>query len=144
MKRMQHVVWTKGTLLTPQHMQVQDKFIEDTLNFRFQTLSFCPWGFRQLSINQELLMDGQLALSSASGIFPDGLPFDCPDTDALPPSKSLADCFEPGMKNLDVFLTIPEYRQRGQNVGIGKQDTTTRFVATLRVPPMPSMETAAR
>jgi type VI secretion system protein ImpJ len=131
MKRMQHVVWTKGTFLSPQHMQVQDKFTEDTLNFRLQALSFCPWGFSRLMINQETLAEGVLTLSSACGIFPDGLLFNCPDTDPLPPSKSLTECFEPGAKSLDVFLTVPEYRQRGQNVAIAKQDATTRFLAEM-------------
>ena len=28
MKRLQPVVWQKGTLLTPQHLQIQDRFIE--------------------------------------------------------------------------------------------------------------------
>ena len=33
MKQLQPVIWSKGTFLTPQHLQVQDRFIEDSLNF---------------------------------------------------------------------------------------------------------------
>ena len=29
MKQLQPVIWTKGTLLTPQHLQVQDRYAED-------------------------------------------------------------------------------------------------------------------
>ena len=55
MKQLKPVLWTKGTFLTPQHLQIQDRFLEDTLNFRLQALKFCPWGFRELAINAELL-----------------------------------------------------------------------------------------
>jgi type VI secretion system protein ImpJ len=128
MKQLQPVIWTKGTFLTPQHLQTQDRFLEDTLNFRLQTLKFCPWGFSQLTLNQELLTEGQLAISRAAGIFPDGLLFDIPDADPPPPSKALADYFEPEAKSLDVYLTIPDYRQRGLNVSSGR-DNGTRYVA---------------
>jgi type VI secretion system protein ImpJ len=128
MKQLKPVVWTKGTFLTPQHMQVQDRFLEDTLNFRLQALKFCPWGFRELSINTELLAEGQFALTRAAGIFPDGLLFDIPDADPSPPSKSLEEFFEPGTKNLDIYLAIPDYRQRGLNVS-SLQNGGTRYSA---------------
>lgn len=129
MKQLQPVIWTKGTFLSPQHLQVQDRFIEDTLNFRLRALKFCPWGFDQLVIDQERLSEGQFLVSTASGIFPDGLLFDVPDADPPPPSKSMADFFEPGTKSLDVYLTIPDYRQRGMNVSLADRDQNTRYGA---------------
>ena len=126
MKQLQPVIWTKGTFLNPQHLQVQDRFIEDTLNFRLRALTFCPWGFERLVIDQERLSEGQFLVSSASGIFPDGLLFDVPDADQPPPSKSVADFFEPSSKSLDIYLTIPDYRQRGVNVSLGGRDQNTR------------------
>lgn len=128
MKQLKPVLWTKGTFLTPQHLQVQDRFLEDTLNFRLQALKFCPWGFRELAINAELLAEGQFALTRAAGIFPDGLLFDVPDADPAPPSKSLEEFFEPATKSLDIYLAIPDYRQRGLNVSSGK-DGGTRYLA---------------
>jgi len=128
MKQLQPVIWTKGTFLTPQHLQVQDRFIEDTLNFRLQALKFCAWGFSELTVNQEALAEGQFAVSRATGIFPDGLIFDIPDADPPPPSKSLAEYFEPGTKSLDVYLAIPDYRQRGLNVS-SAQGTGARYLA---------------
>src|ERR1700691_2469511 len=128
MKQLKPVLWTKGTFLTPQHLQVQDRFLEDTLNFRLQALKFCPWGFLDLAVNQELLTDGQFALTRASGIFPDGLLFDIPDADPAPPSKSLEEFFDPGTQSLDFYLAIPDYRQRGLNVSTGK-DGGSRYVA---------------
>src|SRR5271165_206843 len=127
MKQLQPVIWTKGTFLTPQHLQVQDRFIEDTLNFRLQTLKFCAWGFTELVLNQEMLNEGQLVVSRAAGIFPDGLLFDIPDADPPPPSKALAELFEPGTKSLDIYLSVPDYRQRGINVASGP-DGSSRYV----------------
>ena len=89
MKQLQPVLWTKGTFLTPQHLQLQDRFLEDSLNFRLQALKFCAWGFSEVVLDQELLADGHLAVSRASGIFPDGLLFDIPGSDQPPPSKAL-------------------------------------------------------
>ena len=129
MKRLQPVIWTKGTFLTPQHLQLQDRFLEDTLQFRLEALKFCPWGFTELVIDQQKLATGDFAISRASGIFPDGLLFDIPDADAAPSSRSVAELFEPGTKNMDVYLTVPDYRQRGLNVAIGQRDAGTRYVA---------------
>jgi len=128
MKQLQPVIWTKGTFLTPQHLQVQDRFIEDTLNFRLQALKFCAWGFSELTINQELLSEGQFSVSRAAGIFPDGLLFDIPDADPPPASKAIAEFFDPGAKSLDVYLAIPDYRQRGLNVS-SAQGSGTRYLS---------------
>lgn len=121
MKQLQPVLWSKGTFLTPQHLQLQDKFLEDSLNFRVQSLNFCAWGFNEVVLDQELLADGQLAISRASGIFPDGLPFDIPGPDQTPPSKALTDLFDPDVQDLDIYLTVPDYKDKGLNVaGLGR------------------------
>src|SRR6516225_4654151 len=134
MKQLQPVIWTKGTFLTPQHLQVQDRYVEDVLKFRLQTLKFCPWGFKELTIDLELLAEGQLVISQASGIFPDGLLFDIPDSDQPPPSKALAELFqrenpeEPEIKSLNIYLTIPDYRPKGVNIS-GSPDGSSRYLA---------------
>jgi type VI secretion system protein ImpJ len=121
MKQLQPVLWTKGTFLTPQHMQLQDRFLEDSLNFRLQALKFCGWGFSEVVLDQALLEQGQLAVTTASGIFPDGLIFDIPGPDQPPPSKALAEFFEPGMRDLDIYLTVPDFKLKGLNVaGLGR------------------------
>ncbi len=129
MKQLQPVIWTKGTFLTPQHLQVQDRFIEDSLNFRLQALRFSAWGFSELTIDQEKLSAGHLVLSRAAGIFPDGLLFDIPDSDLAPPSRALADCFEPGAESLDVYLTVPDLRPRGVNVSAGARNGNARYLS---------------
>ncbi|MGA2328669.1 MAG: type VI secretion system baseplate subunit TssK, partial [Bryobacteraceae bacterium] len=118
MKRLQPVIWAKGTFLTPQHMQIQDRFIESTLEFSLTSLNYRPWGFSRLSLNQEALAGGAVAISNASGLFADGMPFDIPDADAAPPPKLLAQYFEADQTTLDVYLAIPHYRERGLNVSV--------------------------
>src|ERR1700760_1368356 len=132
MKQLQPVLWTKGTFLTPQHLQLQDRFLEDSLNFRLQALKFCAWGFSEVVLDQELLADGHLAVSRASGIFPDGLLFDIPGSDQPPPSKALADFFDPGVHDLDIYLTVPDYRQKGLNVSPVGRSTGSRYLAEIK------------
>src|ERR1700756_183169 len=129
MKQLQPVIWTKGTFLTPQHLQAQDRFLEDSLHFRLQELKFCAWGFSELTIDQEKLAAGHLVLSRAAGIFPDGLLFDIPDSDLAPPSRALGECFEPGMDNVDVYLTVPDLRPRGVNVSSRARNGNARYLA---------------
>ncbi len=129
MKRLQPVIWTKGTFLSPQHLQIQDRFLENLLQFHLESLSFRPWGFASLSISQEGLAAGALAISSASGILPDGLLFDIPASDAAPPLRQLADCFEPDQTSLDLYLAVPQYRERGLNVATTGRESGARYRA---------------
>src|SRR4051812_10988432 len=93
MKQLEPVVWTKGTFLSPQHLQHQDRFLNDLLQFRLESLSFRPWGFRKLEISQPSLAGATFGITRAEGIFPDGLPFEFPGSDMAPEPKPLADCF---------------------------------------------------
>ncbi|MGH9405603.1 MAG: type VI secretion system baseplate subunit TssK [Terriglobia bacterium] len=128
-KRLQPVIWAKGTFLTPQHLQVQDRFIESAIEFRLGALNFRPWGFASLRLDQEALAAGNLAITGASGLFPDGLPFDIPESDAAPPVKSLAPFFDVEHDTVDVYLAIPQYRERGRNVSMPGQRSDTRYLA---------------
>src|SRR5204863_4359048 len=131
MKQLQPVIWMKGTFLSPQHLQTQDRFLENTLQFQLESLSFQPWGFASLQINQEALAGGTFAIASASGMFPDGLMFDVPSSDAPPSPIQLADQFEPDQNEIDIHLAIPHHRDRGLNVAIARRDADTRYVAEI-------------
>jgi len=129
MKPLEPVIWAKGTFLTPQHLQLQDRFLENMLQFHLDALAFRPWGFRQLQVNQELLATGTFALSGASGIFPDGLLFDIPNSDPAPAPKPLAELFGPDDTEISVYLAIPQYRERGLNVSAPLRQADTRYRA---------------
>jgi type VI secretion system protein ImpJ len=129
MRRLQPVLWTKGTLLSPQHLQLQDRFTEDTLQFWLEALAFSPWGFSELQLDQEALGSGLISISSASGIFRDGLLFEIPSADPAPPAKPLAEHFSPGQSSLDVYLAIPHYREGGHNIATANGTTNARYIA---------------
>ena len=129
MRQLQAVLWMKGVLLTPQHLQTQDRFLEDLLEFQLSSLAFFPWGFQRLVVDREALAGGVFALSSAAGILPDGLLFDMPESDKLPAPKPLEDCWEQDQESLDVFLAIPENRLGSYNISSDQPEASTRFRA---------------
>ncbi len=129
MKRLQPVIWSKGTFLTPQHLQIQDRFIENSLQFQLAAFKFRPWGFSELRVNQEALAGGTFAITRAAGIFVDGLLFDVPDSDPAPPPLPFADAFEVDQDNIDIYLAIPQYRERGLNVAVSQLSTDSRYSA---------------
>lgn len=130
MRRLQPIIWAKGTFLSPQHLQAQDIFHEDLLQFRIDALNFFPWGFRTLTINREALAGGNLAIDTASGIFPDGLLFDIPDSDPAPLPKPLASYFEPTRETIDIYFAVPAWRNGNVNVATtANSDADTRYLA---------------
>jgi type VI secretion system protein ImpJ len=126
---MQKVLWTKGVLLTPQHLQAQDRYLEDQLRFQLAAAAYCPWGFRRLEIDREALGGGVLSLVEASGLMPDGLPFDVPASDLAPAPRPLAEHWNPDADSLDVWLAVPELRFGGYNVSTNGIDRQTRYFA---------------
>jgi len=121
----------KGTFLSPQYLQTQDRFLESSLQFQLGALTYAGYGVQKLVINQEALSAGYLAISEASGILPDGLLFDIPDADQAPPPKPLADAFEQDQRTSDIFLAIPHYREKGLNVSLARANADTRYLAEI-------------
>ncbi len=132
MRRLQPVVWAKGTFLSPQHLQSQDIFHEDLLQFRLDSLNTFPWGFRALALDWEALAAGNLALEKATGILPDGLAFDIPASDPAPPAKPLASYFDPTHPTIDVHLAVPAWRIGDVNVStLANPNADTRYLAEI-------------
>lgn len=127
MKLLQPVAWTKGAFLTPQHLQAQDAYFENLLRFCLEAVSDYPWGFIQLSIDQGQLERGFFAITKASGIFPDGLPFELPGTDPPPAPRALKDLFPAGEDAADLVLAVPAYRHSEANVSLSSNSAKLRF-----------------
>ena len=127
MRQLQGVLWTKGVLLNPQHLQVQDRYLEDTLGFHLASLTFCPWGFLSLEMDHEALQTGEVRLNRAAGLFADGLVFDVPGADAPPAPRSIATHWVKDQDHLTVYLAIPELRTGGRNVSSGAGDLSARY-----------------
>ena len=122
MRHMQPVLWTKGVLLTPQHLQAQDRHHEDTLAFQVGALTFCPWGFSTLTFDHAALLAGTLVINEAAGRFPDGLLFDAPQAGPTPPPKLVTDAFGPDQRQLTAYLAVPEYRPGARNIAPWQSD----------------------
>jgi type VI secretion system protein ImpJ len=131
MRQTQKVLWTKGVLLSPQHLQTQDRFLEDLIEFRLASLVFSPWGFSRLELDREALAGGSLAVASAAGIFPDGLVFDSPQSDPLPAPKPLEEHWKADATSLDVFLAIPEHQLGGHNVSTLQAKRNSRYASEM-------------
>ena len=133
MQRLEPVIWTKGTVLNPQHLQVQDRFFEQSLGFRLHALEFRPWGFERLRVDQDALAVGTIAVSEASGILPDGLLFEVPQSDAAPAPRPLAPSFDADRETLDVYMGVPHYRDGGFNIAGPNRPGDTRYRAEVEM-----------
>ena len=133
MPLLEPVIWAKGTVLNPQHLQIQDRFLVDSLQFHLQALNFRPWGFQRMRIDQQALAAGTFTLAEAVGILSDGLLFDIPESDLAPGSRALADRFGPEQESLAVYLSIPHYREQGLNVANGVRNVEARYRAEVEM-----------
>ena len=78
------VVWHEGMFLRQQHFQRQDRYV-DWLFGAARMLADTPsFGFTALQLDQEALKEGQVYIENARGVFPDGTPFDIPETTIRP------------------------------------------------------------
>ncbi|HEU4753388.1 MAG TPA: type VI secretion system baseplate subunit TssK, partial [Armatimonadota bacterium] len=133
MRQLQKVLWAKGVLLSPQHLQLQDRYLESVVEFALSALSFFPWGFSRLRIDPEAVAGGLFSITHASGLFPDGLPFEIPEADGPLAPKPLDDHWQPDQTTLDVYLAVPEYRPGGQNVALGAGRGQARYAAEVEM-----------
>lgn len=106
MKYLSRVVWSEGMHLGPQHFQTQSRYFEDSLWFLSSGLRRNPWGLLNLALDVEAVRNGNAVLLHASGIFPDGLVFDIPDSDPAPSPVRLTDLFTPTDSEIVLALAI--------------------------------------
>ncbi|GHC16205.1 type VI secretion system baseplate subunit TssK [Aidingimonas halophila] len=98
------VVWSEGLFIKPQHFQQQVRYVEGLLDTRLRGIGQYLYGFLSLELNQEFLSFGRVALTRASGVMPDGTPFNLPEDDIDPTPLEIEDA---GITNQVVYLGIP-------------------------------------
>ncbi len=114
--------------LGPHHFQTQSRYFEDSLWFLSATLRHHPWGLISLSLDADAIRNGTAVLRHASGIFPDGLVFDCPDSDPVPPPVGLKDLFAPTDSEILLYLAVPRRSPRGLDCDIdGSRRSSVRY-----------------
>ena len=95
MRLLSRVVWSEGMYLGPHHFQAQSRYFEDSIQFATSALWFASFGLVGVELDAEALHNGTVSLVHARGILPDGLPFNMPESDALPDARPVADNFPP-------------------------------------------------
>lgn len=98
------VLWSEGLFLRTQHFQQQDRFLEASVRGALQAGQLQTFGFRSLVLDPALLEAGQVAVTAARGIFPDGTPFSIPDT--MDPPKPIAITAEMGAGPILIALPL--------------------------------------
>jgi len=121
------VIWQEGLFLQPQHLQQQERYFERLI--RSSTAGLTPFshGLTQLEVNTDLLALGKFAVRTASGILPDGTPFDIPRDIECPSPIDLPET----LRNATIYLILPD-RQPGA-VEVAPADlleTAARFYVT--------------
>jgi type VI secretion system protein ImpJ len=97
------VVWFEGMFLRPQHFQQQERYLEAYSQGRCRYLRPYDWGFSRLQLDMEALALGQVSISAARGILPDGTPFDIPNQDDPPSPLEVAT----EVRGARVLLALP-------------------------------------
>jgi|YNPNPStandDraft_1061719.scaffolds.fasta_scaffold01540_7 type VI secretion system protein ImpJ len=115
MKNLSRVVWSEGMYLGPHHFQAQSLYFEDAIRFATSALWYEPWGLCGYGLDAEALLNGTVSVVHARGVFPDGLVFEMPDSDPLPPPRNIAELFPPTRERLTVMLAVPPRRPDGLN-----------------------------
>lgn len=118
MRSLSRVVWSEGMYLGPHHFQAQSRYFEDSIDFSLANLCYEANGFSGCELDPEALKNGTVSLLAARGLFPDGLAFDMPGSDKLPPARAIGEDFPPTLDTLLVYLAVPKRRTDGQNVQI--------------------------
>jgi type VI secretion system protein ImpJ len=120
------VIWSEGMFLQPQHLQQHDRHLETQLEARAAGLRPYGWGFTSIEIDDALLKLGKLGLRRASGVLPDGTPFDLPADDDLPAPLDIPE----GTANLLVVLALPLRRPGApESGGQETRDNLARYRA---------------
>ena len=123
----QKVLWGEGMLLTPQHFQQADRYVEHLVGQRIKSIQALDWGFTRLAFDTDALQNGQLVVTEAAGVMPDGTAFDLPNVDKLPEPRPIASHFGAGEKSLGVVLGLP--RRRAGEVSTRLDDSTDALTA---------------
>ena len=131
MKQLSKVVWSEGMYLGPHHFQAQSRFFEEATQFWISNLWFEPYGLSGIELDADAVRNGTVSLVHCRGMFADGLPFNMPESDPLPPPRAIAELFPVVRESVTVNLGIAPYRSGAANCALNGRDTKlpTRYLA---------------
>ncbi|GJE13947.1 type VI secretion system baseplate subunit TssK [Methylobacterium longum] len=117
------IVWSEGLFLRPHHMQQADRYLEYLVESRVRHLTPYPWGFSHLEIDRDLAQQSRFSVRRATGIMPDGTPFDIPGQSPLPPPLDVPQ--DAGKKIL--WLMMPVATPNSREVEAAEAESASRF-----------------
>lgn len=132
MKFLSRVVWSEGMYLGPHHFQTQSRYFEDSVGFLVSSLWHEPWGLLHCEFDAEAIRNGSAVLLHASGVFPDGLPFECPTSDPPPPARNIVDVFPSTDAALMLYLSVPSRKDNGADCDLTGTHPNIRYHVTDR------------
>ncbi|WP_299017760.1 type VI secretion system baseplate subunit TssK [uncultured Photobacterium sp.] len=112
------VVWSEGMFLSPQHFQQQERYLEGFTKAYCGFMNPARYGLASLELDHSLTSIGKVGIKRASGVFPDGTPFDLQNGLALEIPAGAIDKL--------VYLALPIHRSGVVNVG-DKLDKNRRY-----------------
>ena len=118
------VVWSEGLFLRPHHLQQNDRYVEGLIDNRTRHISPYPWGFSALEIDRDLAQQSKFAVRRATGVMPDGTPFDIPAESPLPAPIVVPE----GAASQQVWLSLPIGAPNTREVEAAEAESASRFV----------------
>lgn len=109
------VVWSEGMHLAQHHFQAQSRYFEASAAFALSRLCFKPYGFVRLSLDEEAIREGTIGIVESRGVMPDGLSFEFPQGDPIPPMLPASDGGDAGGGARTVYLAIPAFQNGRPN-----------------------------
>ncbi len=132
MKFLSRVVWSEGMYLGPHHFQTQSRYFEDSIAFLVASLWHEPWGFLHFELDQKAIRNGSAVVLHASGVFPDGLTFELPNSDPPPAARNLAEAFPSTDAALPLYLAVPARKDNGFDCDLNGA-SSTRYARMQRI-----------
>ncbi|NNM74651.1 type VI secretion system baseplate subunit TssK [Enterovirga aerilata] len=123
------VVWSEGLFLRPHHLQQSDRYMEALLESRVRHITPYPWGFSTIEIDRDLAQQSKFSVRRATGIMPDGTPFDVPGSSPLPPP---IDVPETAGKQL-LWLSLPLAAANTREVEDAEAESAARYYPATEV-----------
>jgi type VI secretion system protein ImpJ len=118
------VFWSEGLFLRPHHLQQNDRYVEHLLERRVGHITPYPWGFSSLEIDRDLAQQSKFSLRRASGIMPDGTPFDIPMDSLIPDPINVPD----NAAGLIAWLSLPVAAPNTREIDDKEADSASRYI----------------
>ncbi|MEM1385070.1 MAG: type VI secretion system baseplate subunit TssK [Pseudomonadota bacterium] len=118
------VIWSEGLFLQPHHFQQHDRYVEALVAGVAQASAPYAWGLTELTLDEQMLKLGKVAVTSCSGLTQDGAVFRVPQTEDHPIALEVPE----GARNTVVYLSAPTRRHGAVEVDLSGEDASaSRF-----------------